>query len=133
MLNHQPHLLRPPESPSIRVSSEFSRKIFYFFLCFDFFFLLLKKNYLWAVKIGQIVRVDKEKYLSSVNVSLISGFFSIMLKLDWLNTIFPWSQFNASHNGFDIWYCWEISVVISYKEEAWIWINWTQLYECVII
>ena len=27
------------------------------------------------MKKGQIVRVDKEKYLSSVNVSLISGFF----------------------------------------------------------
>lgn len=27
------------------------------------------------MKKGQIVRVDKEKYLSSVNVSSISGFF----------------------------------------------------------
>ena len=28
---------------------------------------------------------------------------------------------------------WEISLVISYKEESWIRINWTQLYLCAII
>ena len=37
-------------------------------LNFHFFFLFFSLV-TWAVKKGQIVRVDKEKYLNSVNVS----------------------------------------------------------------